>query len=139
MNPDINYETEEENLHKLIDFLQRENQQLKELLEQAGIDYSSCVEGNAGALSVSDQGKRILPFAITENAARHFFARFWGREDVYAKRSVNKKSGKAGYFTQCVTFGIMVSAQRQTGQKYNVVSAKIRVIVNWVLHRLWSI
>lgn len=46
MNPDINYETEEENLHKLIDFLQRENQQLKELLEQAGIDYSSCVEGN---------------------------------------------------------------------------------------------
>ena len=48
MNPDINYETEEENLHKLIDFLQRENQQLKELLEQAGIDYSSCVEGNAG-------------------------------------------------------------------------------------------
>lgn len=74
MNPDINYETEEENLHKLIDFLQRENQQLKELLEQAGIDYSSCVEGNAGVLSVSDQGKRILPFAITENAARHFFA-----------------------------------------------------------------
>lgn len=54
-------------------------------------------EGNAGALAVSDQGKRILPFVITENAARHFFARFWGREDVYAKRSVNKKSGKAGY------------------------------------------
>ena len=104
MNPDINHETEEENLHKLIDFLQRENQQLKELLEQAGIDYSSCVEGNAGVLAVSDQGKRILPFAITENAARHFFARFWGREDVYAKRSVNKKSGKAGYFPQCDNF-----------------------------------
>ena len=133
MNPDINYETEEENLHKLIDFLQRENQQLKELLEQAGIDYSSCVEGNAGALSVSDQGKRILPFAITENAARHFFARFWGREDVYAKRSVNKKSGKAGYFPQCDNFwhyGVCPKANRvkiQCGKCENQSYSKLGI------------
>ena len=133
MNHDINYETEEENLHKLIDFLQRENQQLKELLEQAGIDYSSCVEGNAGVLSVSDQGKRILPFAITENAARHFFARFWGREDVYAKRSVNKKSGKAGYFPQCDNFwhyGVCPKANRvkiQCGKCENQSYSKLGI------------
>ena len=133
MNPDINYETEEENLHKLIDFLQRENQQLKELLEQAGIDYSPCVEGNAGVLSVSDQGKRILPFAITENAARHFFARFWGREDVYAKRSVNKKSGKAGYFPQCDNFwhyGVCPKANRvkiQCGKCENQSYSKLGI------------
>ena len=43
----------------------------------------------------------LLPIDITENTARHLFARFWGREDVYAKRSVSKKTGKAGYFPQC--------------------------------------
>lgn len=36
--------------------------------------------------------------------SKAFFARFWGREDVYAKRSVNKKTGKAGYFPQCDNF-----------------------------------
>ena len=115
MNPDKNHETEMNNLHELVVRLQRENQQLKKLLEQAGIDYSSCIEDNANAVSVPDQGKRILPFAITENAARHFFARFWGREDVYAKRSVNKKTGKAGYFPQCDNFwhyGVCPKANR---------------------------
>ena len=115
MNPDKNHEVEVENLRKLVGCLQKENRQLKELLEQAGIDYSSCIEDNADAVSVPDQGKRILPFAITENAARHFFARFWGREDVYAKRSVNKKTGKAGYFPQCDNFwhyGVCPKANR---------------------------
>jgi len=98
------HEIEIKKLHELVDCLQKENQQLKELLEQAGINYSSCVEENAGMLSDSDRGERILPFAITEDVARHFFARFWGREDVYAKRSVNKKTGKAGYFPQCDNF-----------------------------------
>ena len=115
MNPDKNHEIEVENLCELVDCLQRENQQLKKLLEQAGIDYSSCIEDNADAVSVPDQGKRILPFAITENAARHFFARFWGREDVYAKRIVNKKTGKAGYFPQCDNFwhyGVCPKANR---------------------------
>ena len=96
MNPDKNYETEMNNLRELVDHLQKENQQLRELLEQVGIDYSSYIVEDTGAVSVPDQGKQILPFAITENAARHFFAMFLGREDVYAKRSVNKKTGKAG-------------------------------------------
>lgn len=104
MDSGSNHEIEVKKLHELVDCLQKENQQLKDLLKQAGIDYSVCMDGTTEALSVPDQGKRILPFAITEDAARHFFARFWGREDVYAKRSVNKKTGKAGYFPQCNNF-----------------------------------
>ena len=95
MNPNKNHEAEVKNLRQLVDCLQKENQQLKELLEQAGIDYSAYIGGTAEARSVPEQGKRILPFSITEDAARRFFARFWGREDVYARRSVNKKTGKA--------------------------------------------
>ena len=38
MNPDKNHEVEVENLRKLVDCLQKEIRQLKELLEQAGID-----------------------------------------------------------------------------------------------------
>lgn len=115
MNPDKNHDIEMKNLRELVDCLQKENQQLKELLEQAGIDYSVCMGGTAETLSVPEQGKRIHPFPITEDAARHFFARFWGREDVYAKRSVNKKTGKAGYFPQCDNFwhyGICPKANR---------------------------
>lgn len=104
MNPSKNHEAEVKNLRELVDCLQKENQQLKELLEQAGIDYSACMGRTAEVLSVLEQGKRILSFAITEDVARRFFARFWGREDVYAKRSVNKKTGKAGYFPQCDNF-----------------------------------
>ena len=60
MNPDKNHEVEVENLRKLVDCLQKEIRQLKELLEQAGIDYSFCIEDNADAVSVPDQGKWIL-------------------------------------------------------------------------------
>ena len=44
-----------------------------------------------------DQGERIVnPPYITEEMAQKFFAMFWGREDVYAKRGKN-----GGYFPQC--------------------------------------
>lgn len=76
MYSDKNQETEVNHLRELVDYLQKENQQLKELLEQAGIDYTSCVEGNVSTRFVSDQGKRILSFAITENATRHFLQGF---------------------------------------------------------------
>ena len=52
-----------------------------------------------------EQGKRIIhPQAITENMANQFFSMFWGRQDVYAKRSVNKETGKAAYYPQCNNF-----------------------------------
>lgn len=44
MGSDINYGTEVKNLWELVDCLQRENQQLKELLQQAGIDYSPALK-----------------------------------------------------------------------------------------------
>ena len=53
----------------------------------------------------SKQGKRIIhPQSITENMANKFFYMFWGRQDVYAKRSVNKETGKAAYYPQCNNF-----------------------------------
>ena len=43
-----------------------------------------------------DQGERIIDKFITEDMANQYFAMFWGRTDVYAKRGKN-----GGYFTQC--------------------------------------
>ena len=43
-----------------------------------------------------DQGARIASRFITEEMANQFFAMFWGRTDVYAKRGKN-----GGYFPQC--------------------------------------
>ena len=43
-----------------------------------------------------DQGERIIGKYITEELAKKFFAMFWGRIDVYAKRGKN-----GGYFPQC--------------------------------------
>lgn len=60
MDSDRNHEIEVKKLHELVDCLQKENQQLKELLEQAGIDYSSCIEENDDTLSVSGQGKQDI-------------------------------------------------------------------------------
>ena len=139
MDSGRNYEIEVKKLHELVHCLQKENQQLKELLEQAGIDYSTCMGGKSATLSVPEQGKRILPFAITEDAARHFFVRFWGREGVYAKRSVNKKTGKVGYFPQCDNFWHYGVCPKANKVKCSAVSAKTSVIVSWALHRLWNI
>ncbi len=36
--------------------------------------------------------------------ANKFFGMFWGRQDVYAKRSVNKETGKVAYYPQCSNF-----------------------------------
>ena len=43
-----------------------------------------------------DQGERILNKYITEDLVNKYFAMFWGRTDVYAKRGA-----KGGYFPQC--------------------------------------
>lgn len=70
-----------------IEKLQAENTFLKCLLDEAGISY-------------------VLPTPrptaeITKQLARRFYSYFWGRTDVYSKRSVNKTTGKAGYYPQC--------------------------------------
>ncbi|MCF0230634.1 MAG: hypothetical protein HUJ76_13195 [Parasporobacterium sp.] len=83
-------------LNERIKLLEAENAYLKRLLEQAGIPYAYVAAG-------PDTNTAFSP-AITVEHARLFFSYFWGRMDVYAKRSENRKTGKAGYFPQCNNF-----------------------------------
>ncbi len=95
-------ETELDILRTQIAELKAENVYLRALLDEAGIsaDFSrEQVEPHE-----ADQGARILPTEITRDMALEFFKRFWGRTDVYAKRVVSKKTGRVGYYTQCVNF-----------------------------------
>lgn len=93
-------------LQKKLNDLKLENQILKNILDRAGLPYHKellTLRQSAGNEAYDpEQGKRIIqPNAITENMANQFFGMFWGRQDVYAKRSVNKETGKAAYYPQC--------------------------------------
>ena len=94
---------------KKLNDLQLENQILKNILDKAGLSYhkelSKLRQSGSKEAFDPEQGKRIIhPQAITENMANQFFSMFWGRQDVYAKRSVNKETGKAAYYPQCNNF-----------------------------------
>lgn len=96
-------------LQRQINELQIENQLLKNLLSQNGVSYEKSLLQLKTDERVEEyelnQGKRIIhPDEITEEMANIFFSRFWGRQDVYAKRSVNRTTGKVGYYPQCVNF-----------------------------------
>ena len=96
-------------LQKKLNDLQLENQILKNILDKAGLSYhkelSKFRQSGSKEAFDPEQGKRIIhPQAITENMANQFFSMFWGRQDVYAKRSVNKETGKAAYYPQCNNF-----------------------------------
>ena len=96
-------------LQKQLNDLQLENQLLKKLLDGAGISYvKELKQLQAPEETIeyeSNQGTRIVhPAAITEDMAVFFYSRFWGRQDVYAKRYENKTTGKTGYYTQCNNF-----------------------------------
>ena len=95
-------------LQSCINDLQLENQVLKQLLEQNGISYRREIQALHAPEKLEEyeinQGARIRhPQMITDAMANHFYARFWGRQDVYSKRSENKK-GEAGYYPQCHNF-----------------------------------
>ena len=96
-------------LQRQINELQIENQLLKNLLSQNGVSYEKSLLQLKTDERVEEyelnQGKRIIhPDEITEEMANIFFSRFWGRQDVYAKRSVNRTTGKVGYYPQCENF-----------------------------------
>ena len=96
-------------LQKRLNNLQLENQILKNILDRAGLSYheelSTFRQNDGKEVYDPKQGKRIIhPQAITENMANKFFYMFWGRQDVYTKRSVNKETGKAAYYPQCNNF-----------------------------------
>ena len=90
-----------DSLRGLVRSLQKENFILKEKLKKANIpfDDENPFEGSDSNMEKydPDQGGRILhPGYITEDMAKRFYSMFWGREDVFAKRS---RSG--AYFPQC--------------------------------------
>lgn len=87
--------------------LEKENEYLKSLLDNAGISYTQIISVEAKTQQESydiNQGNRIIPIQITPNQVRIFYSYFWGRMDVFSKRYQNKSTGKAGYFPQCENF-----------------------------------
>lgn len=89
-----------DSLRKIVRELQKENRELRELLDKAGIPYAESEVFTDIPVAAQeydpDQGARINQQYIDRNKAKQFFAMFWGREDVFARRA---KSGK--YYPQC--------------------------------------
>lgn len=112
-------------LRKLVRNLQDENKKLKEKLDEANIPYEEInlfeQPIDKSAEYDPDQGGRIIhPGYITENMAKRFFAMFWGREDVYAKRARN-----GGYFLNVITAGIAICVLNNKRRKYIVMNVAI--------------
>ncbi len=95
-----------EDVEETLRLLQRENEYLRSLLDHAGIRYDlqQFLHDKAGNPYETDQRLQIWHRNITSDNAKWFFSMFWGRTDVYAKRSVNKNTGAAGYYPQCNNF-----------------------------------
>lgn len=96
-------------LQKQLNDLQLENQILKNILDNAGISYRQellRLQSNEELCDYDqNQGARIkAPMEITAEMANNFFFRFWGRQDVYAKRYEKRDTGEASYFPQCNNF-----------------------------------
>lgn len=105
-----------DSLRKLVRDLQKENKQLRGLLEKAEIPYEksevfSDIPVNAAEYD-PDQGARINQFYIDRRLATQFFAMFWGREDVFAKRARN-----GNYYPQCDNRWKDAVCPKQKGEK----------------------
>lgn len=115
-----------ENISRLqtqLNDLQLENQILKNILDNSGISYRQELMRLRSSEELCEQdlnqGARIHePVEITEKMAVMFYSRFWGRQDVYAKRNEKKDTGEASYFTQCHNFW-KEACPKKHGQKIN--------------------
>ena len=94
-----------DSLRKLVRGLEKENRELKKLLDQAKIPYArsdvfqrAIPENNSERAEEYDldQGARIIRSYIDQKRATQFFSMFWGREDVFARRAKNGQ-----YYLQC--------------------------------------
>ncbi|MDD3186069.1 MAG: DEAD/DEAH box helicase family protein [Anaerostipes sp.] len=96
---------DENELKKQIEQLREENRIFRKLLDKNHILYSDFISSAPYIESEEydvNQGARIISQReITEEMANHFYAKFWGRQDVFAKRYENQKTGKIGYALQC--------------------------------------
>ena len=107
-------------LQKQLNTLQLENQILKNILDRSGVSYMQELKHlrePEGTESFDlNQGARIThPKEITDKMVNIFLTYFWGRHDVYAKRS-EKKNGDSGYYPQCNNFWTEI-CPRKHGQK----------------------
>ena len=93
-----------EELKDRIKCLEIENQYLKNLLTRAGIPYTDMASVEDSNIYDQNQGMRIIHRDITDNDANLFFSMFWGRTDVYSKRTIKKTTGEVNYYTQCYNF-----------------------------------
>lgn len=89
-----------DSLRKLVRNLQEENKELKIILDKANIPYADSEAFLENPIHSEDydldQGGRINYQPIDNAMAVRFFAMFWGREDVFAKRARN-----GSYYPQC--------------------------------------
>ena len=126
MSPKMNVSIpDQERINELlsqISDLQAENQRLKRIINENGIEIGSKESIPIKPAFDENQGIRIKPEPITRQHVRLFFSRFWGREDVYSKRVV-KKNGEVGYFTQCKNFW-KAGCYRKTGSNIKCQDCK---------------
>ena len=89
-----------DSLRKLVRDLQKENKELRLILDKAKVPYINSevfIEIPSESKEYDlDQGARISEQYINEYMAQKFFSMFWGRMDVYAKRAKN-----GNYYPQC--------------------------------------
>jgi len=104
--------SEKETFIARIKQLESENRLLKSLLDQAGIAYPS---GDTAIAGSAAENVPLVP--ITVSLARKFYSYFWGRTDVFAKRAMNRKTGKSGYYLQCDHFWQHGICPKASGQK----------------------
>lgn len=91
-----------ESLREIVRSLQQENKELKDKLKKANIPFREYSPFEDQIEDIEDydpdQGERVIfPEYITDDMAKRYFAMFWGRQDVFAKRGKN-----GGYFPQCI-------------------------------------
>ena len=114
-----------DSLRKLIRDLQKENKELKLLLDEASIPYGdeSIFKNpptNAEEYDL-DQGSRIEELVVNERSAQLFFSMFWGREDVFAKRAKNGQ-----YYPQCIERWNDSICPKQRGERVFCEDSNIR-------------
>ena len=106
-----------DNLRALFRDLEKENQYLKSLLDKADIPYAHYEYFDYSPTESPeydvDQNSRINVYEINTDVANKFFSMFWGRHDVFAKRSK-----KGAYFPQCENRWEQICPKQQGIKKY---------------------
>ena len=106
-----------EYLRDLFRKLEKENQYLKSLLDKADIPYAHNehfdIDPTETAEYDVDQSSRISDYELNRETANKFFSMFWGRQDVYAKRSK-----KGAYFPQCKNRWEHICPKQQGQKKF---------------------